>query len=159
MEIIMDQTTPPVDRAYVISMVIKSFKGRRDVEAHLFRPEYDPEDLKGYDWVKLIGDPAQPGADDDPATAQKILLESFSSAERDQVLQFLQDCYADRVSKVSVHTLDFPIPTGLPCLSGIPEGKTIGLIRFEKIPSCALPFKMHGLYDLAQHEPLVQDEE
>ena len=28
-----------VDRAWTVSMVIKSFKGRKDVNVHLFRPE------------------------------------------------------------------------------------------------------------------------
>ena len=30
---------PPVDRAWAVSMVIRSFKGRRDVEVHLYRAE------------------------------------------------------------------------------------------------------------------------
>ena len=69
-------STVSVDRGWVISMVIKSFKGRRDVEVHLFRPDYDPEEAKAYDWVRLIGDPVSPGASDDPTSARQILLET-----------------------------------------------------------------------------------
>lgn len=149
---------PPVERSNAISMIIRSFKGRRDVEVHLFRPEYDSEEAERYDWNKLIGDPASRDLVDNPMEARKILFEAFTAEERDQVLAFLEKRYAERVSEVNAYSLEFPIPTGIPPLSMIPEGKSIGFIRFERIPNFDLPFKVHGLYDLARHQPLVQDE-
>ena len=56
----------PVDRAWVVTMTIKSFKGRKNVDIHLFRAGYDAEaegqDPK-YDWNVLIGDPMHPDMD------------------------------------------------------------------------------------------------
>lgn len=43
----------PIDRAHALSMTIKSFKGRRDVEVHLFRHTWDPEEEEAIDWDKL----------------------------------------------------------------------------------------------------------
>jgi len=150
--------TLPVERAFVISMVIKSFKGRRDVEVHLFHAgphESELETAEGVIWDDLV-DSGHPKADKSVETF-KIILEAFTEAERDQVIEYLKNRYEGRVSQINACTLSFPIPQGMPPLSAAPEGKTIGFIRFESTPHYTLPFTVHGLYDLSQHEPLVQE--
>ena len=148
----------PSDRAYVISMVIKSFKGRRNVEVHLFRPKYDEAEQNAYDWNNLLGDPIEPGMDD-PIGSRKVMLEAFTKEERDIILEYLKAHYDDRVSEVNAQPMNFPIPVGLNPLSAIPEGKTIGLIRFSKLPHYNLDFPLSGLYDLSQAQPLVDVQE
>lgn len=149
----------PADRVYMLSMVIKSFKGRRDVEVHLFRPEFAPEEAQQYDWNKLLGDPVHPDLEVDLEKSKRILLESFTKDERDTIVEYLKERYANRLASIDSGPLDLPIPLGIPPLSSIPGGKTIGFIHFETIPNCTLPFTVHGFYDLAQHKPLVEGEE
>ncbi|WP_028587087.1 hypothetical protein [Desulfocurvus vexinensis] len=146
----------PADRAYVMTMTIKTFKGRRNVKVHLFRPGAGEAEYAAYAWNNLLGDAIEPGQDD-PEGSKRVLLEAFTKAERDQVLAYIQERYADRVSEATARPMSFPIPKGLTPLSAIPEGKSIGLVRFSDLPNYPLPFPMHGLYDLSQHEPLLEE--
>ncbi len=148
----------PADRAFVMTMTIKSFKGRRDVQVHLFRPEYEASEFEAYKWDNLLGDAIEPGQDD-PEGSKRVLLEAFTKAERDQILGYIQERYADRVSDVTARPMTFPVPKGLVPLSAIPEGKSVGLVRFSQLPNYTLPFPLSGLYDLSQHEPMVQAEQ
>ena len=93
----------------------------------------------------------------DPLEARKVLMEAFTQAELDRILDYLKEHYLDRLACVTACTLDVPLPCGLAPLSALSEGKTIGFIRFEKIPNFDLPFPIRGFYDLARHQPLVQD--
>lgn len=158
-EIIPPEHDLPVERAYVVSMIIKSFKGRKDVEVHLFRTEYDESELEQYDWKELVGDQYTPDSPIDPDSSLRVMLEAFTAEERDKLIEYLNERYDTRVSKITSCPLGFPIPMGLPPLSAIPEGKTIGFVRFEKIPNYTLPFQVHGFYDLSQHEPLLHEQE
>jgi len=146
----------PADRAYVMTMTIKTFKGRRDVKVHLFRPGASEAEYAAYTWANLLGDAIEPGQDD-PEGSKRVLLEAFTKAERDLVLDYITQRYADRVSEVTSRPMNFPIPKGLTPLSAIPEGKNIGMVRFSDLPNYPLPFLMHGLYDLSQHEPLLEE--
>lgn len=148
---------PPVDRAFALSMVIKSFKGRRDVEVHLFRPDWDPVEEAAYDWDALLGAPLEGG----PASSEqtrKVLLEAFTAEERDRIIDYLKDQYATRLASIAAVPLDLPVPVGLPPLCSLSEGKDIGFIRFEKIPSYSLDIPMRGFYDLSRHRPLVEED-
>lgn len=153
------ETPLPVERAYVISMVIKSFKGRRNVEVHLFRPEFDPQEEQSYDWDTLLGDPVHPELEVDLQKSKRIILESFTKEERDQIVEYLKERYANRLERIESGPLDLPVPLGIPPLSSIPGGKTIGFIHFEAVPNYTLTFPVHGFYDLAQHKPLVEGEQ
>jgi len=146
----------PADRAYVLTMTIKTFKGRRDVKVHLFRPVTDEAEFAAYPWANLLGDAIEPGHDD-PEGSKRVLLEAFTRAERDQALDYIQERYAERVSEATSRPMNFPIPKGLVPLSAIPEGKSIGVIRLSDLPNYPLPFPMHGLYDLSQHAPLLDE--
>ncbi|MFW5734595.1 MAG: hypothetical protein ACOCWR_05995 [Oceanidesulfovibrio sp.] len=161
MEINLNTTekTPPVERVHFITITINSFKGRRDVEVHLFRPDFDEAEMASYDWDKLLGDAIHPEMPADPELSKRVLMEAFTAEERDQVIEYIKDRYADRVSVVNSGPVDLPVPLGLPPLSDLPEGKTIGFIRFDQIPNYPLSFTLRGMYDLAQHEPLVTGDE
>jgi hypothetical protein len=142
-------------RGHVATICIRAFKGRRDVLVHLFRPEWTSQDEE-YCWSDLVqedsGTAQTPGRGDSRA----VLLESFTREEMEQIVDYLASRYADRLTRISVNSLDFPLPPGLLPLSSMPEGKDIGRIRFEIVPRYPLPFVVHGLYDLSQHKPMDQ---
>lgn len=155
LNIIEHDFPPEFDRGHCISMTIKSFKGRRNVQVHLFRAAWDPTEEANYEWDNMLGAPIDPSMQPDPEGSRKIYMESFGPGERDAIVGFLQRVYADKLAAIEAQPLSFPIPMGLTALSSVPEGKDIGIIRFEKIPSYDLGIPLHGLYDLSQHEPLA----
>jgi hypothetical protein len=144
-------TTPRVDRGYVVSMVISSFKGYKDVEVHLFRPDWEKEEERVYDWGSLLGEPIRQDQTIDPTGSRKVLMETFNAQEKDQLLEYLSNRYESRLESISARALSFPIPIGLVPLSEVPEQGTLGKIHFDKIPSYNLDFPVHGLYDLSRH--------
>jgi hypothetical protein len=148
--------TLPVDRAWTVSMVIKSFKGRKDVTVHLFRPTWDPEEEEIYDWDVLVGDPVQPDLPVSYESCHRILLEAFNEQERDALVEYLKTRYKDKLSEIHACALNFPIPLGLTALSELAEGKDLGFIHFDKIPNYTLPFAVRGFFDLSQHKPIIE---
>ena len=153
--IIPPESDPMIDRVYVVGMTIKSFKGRKDVDVHLFRTEWDDEEYEVYEWNDLLGAPVDPDHAN-PEGSKKIILESFTEEERDQVIAYLKEHYSEKLSTINSAVMDLPVPKGLPSLSDFEPGKDVGLIMFDKIPHYNLPFSMRGLYDLSQHKPLVE---
>ncbi|ACV68088.1 hypothetical protein [Desulfohalobium retbaense] len=150
------QTTPeylPVDRAHVLRATISLFKGCRDVEVHLFRAKWSPQEVQAYNWDRLVTPPAE--ADDKRAVhnTRTFVLEAFTEKERDQLVSYFQDHYEDRISRLEGHTLEFPLPAGITPLSSVEATGEMGLILFEKIPHYSLPFTVHGFYDLSRHTP------
>ncbi|EPR44103.1 hypothetical protein dsx2_1847 [Desulfovibrio sp. X2] len=155
LNIIEHDFSPDIDRGFSLSMVIKSFKGRRNVEVHLFRPEWTAEEQENYRWELMLGGPVAPNVPPDPVGSKQVFMESFGPGERDAIIEFLKKTYEDKLVAIYSAPLSFPIPLGLVPLSSVPEGKDIGIIRFEKIPSYDLGIPLHGLYDLSQHEPMA----
>jgi hypothetical protein len=149
----------PVDRAHAVSMVVRSFKGRRNVEVHLFRHQWDETEMEAVNWDNIIGPPLEGCQFYDPGGSRKVVLEAFTSQERDQIVEFLKEQYGDRLLALNASPLQFPVPQGLTPLSEVPSGKDVGLILFEKIPSYSLDIPLHGLYDLSLHKPLVSEKE
>jgi len=157
---ILDAKHPlPIERGYVLSMVIRTFKGRRDVEVHLYRSAWPEDEMANYDWATILGGSIErkDAEPTDPEGSKKLLLEAFTLEERDMIINYLSERYASRLSKITAAPLGFPIPQGLSPLSSFPEGKTIGTVKLDKIPNYPLPFHIRGLYDLSQHRPLVED--
>jgi hypothetical protein len=157
LNIIDAQHKLPAKKGYAVSLIIKKLKGYKDVEVHLFLPEWDEKEALSYDWSKLLGDPIDSNAPPDPTGSRKVLMESFSLEERDIVLDYMKKRYVSRLSAINSRPMDFPIPMGLIPLGEIPEDDDIGCIRFEEIPNYNLPFPVHGLYILSQHEPVDQE--
>jgi len=143
----------PVKEGYAISMVIKTFRGHKYVEVHLFRPDWEANrDAQSYDWTKLLGDRIDKNMPSNPLGSRKVLLESFTLEERDMVIDYMKKRYISRLSAINSRPLQFPIPLGLIPLSEIPEDGNVGCIRFEDIHNYTLPFPVHGLYILSQHK-------
>lgn len=168
LNIIPVEGTPPVARTHVISVTIRTFKGRRNVQAHLFRLADETEAAEELAALRgvpgLVGAPLEPGADDltgpeAETDALRTVLEAFTEAERDAVVDYLSRRYADRLTCIIACPLQLPVPRGVVPFSALPEGKTMGVIRFDDVPRYPLPFAMRGFYDLAQHEPLVHEQE
>jgi hypothetical protein len=157
LNIITSQDELPVKKGYTISLIIKKFKGHKDVEVHLFLPEWDENEAKSYDWLQLLGDPIDRNEPVNPLSSRKVLLESFTIEQRDMIIDYMKERYVTRLSAINSHPLDFPIPMGLIPLCEIPEDDDIGCIRFEEIPNYTLPFPVHGLYILSQHESIEEE--
>ncbi|MEF3698401.1 hypothetical protein [Desulfolutivibrio sp.] len=149
----------PVARAYSLSIVIKSFKGRKDVEVHLFRPTWDAAEEKLYDWNALMGDLLAPDLEVSLESCRRVVLEAFTEEERDQLVTYLKDRYQDRLAAIRSCSLNFPIPLGLVALSELAEGKDSGFVNFDKVLNFPLPFAVRGFFDLSQHRPLLEGAE
>lgn len=147
-------SSPPTRFANSISMVIKSFKGRRDVEVHLFRAQWDSEQEAHEAWKDII-------LSDDPATdtegSRRVVMESFTDEERDIIVNYLREQYANRLTAIRSVPLSFPVPAGLSGLSQLEPCKNTGFIDFERIPSYSLDIPIKGLFDLSQHPPIVDE--
>jgi len=145
-------STPPTPYANTLSMTIRSFKGRRDVEVHLFRSSWDKNEEQAQDWNAVIS-PA-PAEDD---SSRDVVMEAFTNAERDQLVNYLKAQYSTRLTAIRSMPLSFPVPSGMTGLSKVQPGKDIGLIEFTRIPSYSLEIPLMGFYDLSQHPPLVEE--
>ncbi len=145
----------PIERIHVISIIIRTFKGRRNVEAHLFRATADIDALTGYPWEHLIGKPSQADNLQSCEEAKRMIAEAFTPHERDMLLEYLQNRYGSYLKGISAGPLSLPIPWEVTALSSIPEGKTLGFIRFADAVGYPLPFAVKGFYDLAQHKPML----
>lgn len=148
----------PIDRAYALSMTIKSFKGRRDVEVHIFRSTWDPEEEEAMDWDKLLAERGM-GEAPEAAGSRHVILEALTAEERDAMVGYLKEHYASRLTAIDSAPIPFPVPVGLLALSDLSEGKTIGFIHFERIPHFNLGIALRGFYDLSQHPPIVETEQ
>jgi len=147
----------PIDRAYALSMTIKSFKGRRDVEVHLFRHAWDPEEEEAVEWDQLLAEKGMSEAEE-ASGSRRVILEALTAEERDRIVDYLKEHYTGRLTGVCSMPIPFPVPVGLVALSDMSEGKTIGFIHFERIPHFNLGIALRGFYDLGQHPPIVETE-
>ena len=150
-------TARPVERCWALSMTVTAFKGRRDVDVHLFRHKWSRTEAETLLWSELIGPPLvdSPLLSDDPDSSRRVLLESFTTEERDRIVAFLRTTYLGRLTRIASCPLSFPIPAGLVPLSDIRPGKTVGLVDFARIQRYTLDIPLRGLFDLAQHKPLM----
>lgn len=149
-----------LERVYLIQATIRTFKGRRNVLVHLFRHDTDEQELEVLRDMNLVGkkDKETPeGAT--PENALRSVLEAFTAEEGNALLAYLDKRYAEHVTKVVVCPLDLPVPLGIVPFSSIPEGKSMGFIRFDAVHDYDLPFGVHGFYDLEAHEPLMHEDE
>jgi len=149
-----------LERIYIITATINTFKGRRDVEVHFFKTNPDTSELKFFRNMKLIDTKNLNGVSNvEEATEDALnsVLEAFTAEEGNLLLEFLDDKYKDQISKVMVCPLVIPIPLGVIPLSTIPQGKTMGFIHFDENKGYSLPFPVWGFYDLDAHNPLVQE--
>ncbi len=156
--IISPEQNLPLDRAYMVSIVIRSFKGRKDVEVHLYRPSWDQSEENSYNWDLIISQtPGQTGHDLEKS--RHVVMESFTVEERDSLVGYLQDRYSQKLRTINSAPLSFPVPGGLMPLSMLPENENHGRIRFDQIPNYTLSFPVHGFYDLSAHAPILTGEE
>ena len=148
----------PLERAYVVNMLIRSFKGRKDVEVHLHRPYWDDAEEKQYDWAAIFGNPPEKLGMEE-RNSIKVIMEAFNLEERTALIEYLKNRYAEKLKAINSAPLPFPIPQGLVPLSEMPEDENLGRIRLEKVPNYTLSFPVHGFYDLSAHPPILQNEQ
>ncbi len=147
-----------LDRAYLIQIMLKSFKGRRDVIVYLFRTdtnENELEELRQLDLVDAAKSDTPEGASAEDALLS--VLEAFTPEEGNILLEYLDKRYGEHIKEVVASPLEIPVPLGMVPFSAIPEGKTMGFIRFDVVPDYDLPFKVHGFYDLEAHDALMSE--
>lgn len=159
-EIVPALGNEPINRVYTISIIIRSFKGRKNVEAHLFRSDIPEKELQAPILLKCIDtdrekyrlEPHLTGTLED---TKRMVLESFTKEERDAIIEYLEQRYHTRLLAISAGPLTFPVPMGTMPLASIPEGKSMGFIRFHNMLNYPLQFNFTGFYDLDQHEPNI----
>ncbi len=147
-----------LDRVYLIQATLKSFKGRRDVAVYLFRTDTNEEELsqlQGLDLVDTAKADTPEGAT--PEDALRSVLEAFTAEEGNEVLDYLKARYEEQISEVVVSPIEIPVPLGMVPFSAIPEGKTMGFIRFDAVADYNLPFVVHGFYDLDAHDSIMTE--
>ncbi|MFI3272404.1 MAG: hypothetical protein R3Y11_09940 [Pseudomonadota bacterium] len=162
---------------HVIALTIKTFKGRRQVELLLFKANPVARFIMGSDeaiLAKLRALPlvaAAPQAGDaifdevepeviknaNPDDALRSILESFTEAERDMVIDYVSKRYAASIEAIDACPLELPVPLGVRPLASLPEGKAMGFVHFERAQNYKLPFVLKGLYNLDQHEPMMPE--
>lgn len=153
-----------LERIYIITATMKTFKGRRHVEVHLFRDNPDIAELESLRAMDdLVGKPTNetPAGCNSPESAEDALrtvLEAFTAQEGNLLLEYLDTRYADQFSKVVVCPMELPVPLGVVPLSSIPEGKAMGFINLSVVRDYPLPFAVRGFYDLDAHEPMMPEE-
>lgn len=152
----------PLERIYIITATLKTFKGRRNVEVHLFRSNPDVAELESLRAMNLVGKPNNetPLGCNSPEAAEDALrtvLEAFTAEEGNLLLEYLDQRYADQFSKVVVCPLEMPVPLGVVPLSSIPMGKSMGFINMSAVRDYPLPFAVQAFYDLDAHEPMLQE--
>ena len=140
-------------RGYVLSMVVSQFRGHKDVEIHLFRSHWEGNEEGQYDWERLLGQPIRKDQPIDPEGSREVFLETFSRAEKESLLSYLQERYADRLTSVKASLLPLPIPIGLTPLSSVAEDQRFGRIHLHRVPNYPLRFAVEGLFSLGQHQP------
>lgn len=152
----------PLERIYIITATLKNFKGRRNVEVHLFRANPDLAELESLRAMNIVGKPNNetPVGSNTPAAAEDALrtvLEAFTAEEGNVLLEYMDKRYADQFAKVVVCPLELPVPLGVVPLSAIPEGKSMGFIHLSAVRDYPLDFAVSGFYDLDAHEPTMED--
>lgn len=145
---------PLFPRAYVASLRLANFKGRKDVEAHVFRCGWPESELAEIEGLDLVGppDPAMPPdlvAASTKEQALKCVLEAFTEEEAALLAKYLEDKYADQIVSLYIAPLNLPAPLGVAPLAEIPEGPESGFIKLDKAPGYDLPFKARAYYDLS----------
>lgn len=159
---IYDQTQgqePTADRGFVVSMVVSRFRGHKDVEIHLFRAHWEAEEESRYKWEKILGEPMRRDQPIDPQGSRQVFLETFNKEEKDALIAYLQERYADWLTSVNVSLLPLPIPIGMTPLSAVAEDQRFGRIHLHKIPNYPLQFAVDGLFSLSQHQQCKEDED
>ncbi|MCA1742861.1 MAG: hypothetical protein ABR542_00365 [Desulfonatronovibrio sp.] len=156
--IIPPEKSLPLDRAYIVNIVIKSFKGRKDVEVHLYRPEWDEAEEKKYDWDRILSQSLD-SIREDLNKSKQVVMETYTLEERDQLVDYLEKRYSDRLKVINSVPLSFPVPAGLMPLSLMQENENHGRIKFDLVPNYTLNFPVHGFYDLSAHSPILASDD
>lgn len=143
----------PLERIYIMAGILKQFKGVRDVEVQIIRPNPAPEEFAALENKKLVAPPPPEmpaGLIENSSTRQALgcILEAFTEEESEKLAKYLAERYGDKFDLLRICPLDIPVPFGVAPLAGIPESEKSGFIRFEKVPDYPLDFPVWAYYDL-----------
>ncbi len=141
------------DRGYAVSMIINSFKGHSNVEVHLFRPFWPPEEEEIYNWEEILGGAVSPDRPLDREKAKRVFMETFNSRESEHLMDYLWQRYGSRLASVDCAELELPVPLDLVPLCDIGETEYVGILSLDRISSYPLDFPVRGVYDLSRHDP------
>lgn len=149
----------PIERIYIMAGILKSFKGKRDVELQIIRPCAKEEEFFPLFDKNLVDapDPAMPAALVENSSMRKALgciLEAFTEDEAKALANYLAQRYGDKFSSLFASPMIFPVPFGVAPLAELPESKNSGFIRFERASDYPLPFSAWGYYDLDTHSSI-----
>lgn len=145
-----DGERPDLPRQYVAAALIANFRGHKDVETHLFRDGWTKEEAEEMASLNLIADPSGPLPEALAAVSREAslecALETFSRAEAEELIAYLERRYAGQISRLDVAPMELPAPRGVIGLNRIPATETSGFIDFYKAKDYPLSFRLRGYY-------------
>ncbi len=144
----------PSARIYIMAGILKQFKGARDVEVQIIRPNPAPEEFAALENKNLVcpPPPEMPAGLIENSSARQALgciLEAFTEEESEKLARYLAERYGDKFDLLRICPMELPVPFGVAPLADIPESENSGFIRFEKAPDYPLNFAAWAYYDLA----------
>ncbi|MDQ7031321.1 MAG: hypothetical protein Q9M37_01190 [Desulfonauticus sp.] len=143
----------PTPRAFLVNMTLYAFKGRKNLQIHLYRYNWCKEEENLYPWEDILA--SLEGDETSIENAKMLVLESFTREERDLLIEYLKKRYSSRIKQIVSGPLSFPIPLGLLPLNKMPEDENLGRIYLDKAPNYPLDFQVRGFYDLNSASPLM----
>lgn len=140
-----------IERIFILNMTLHSFKGRKNLEVHLYRGAWEEQEEQVYPWESLLE------SKDLSDSSKKIILEAFTRKEIEQIIAYLKERYSSRIQEIIAAPLELPLPPGLVPFSKMPENENFGRIYLDKAPHYPLPFTVRGFYDLSSAKPLIDE--
>lgn len=140
-----------IERIFILNMSLYSFKGRKNLEVHLYRGAWEGQEKNAYPWESLLE------SKDPLDSSKKIILEAFTREEIEQIIAYLKERYSSRIQEIIGAPLELPLPPGLIPFSDMPENENFGRIYLDKAPHYPLSFIVRGFYDLSSAEPLIDE--
>lgn len=153
-EFVWAENDENLPRRYIAVATLNNFRGKKNVEAHIFRTGATDEEMESIRGRELVSppDPSVPaevlkGATEDMALA--CLLEAFTREEALKLASYLENRYKTQISRLEICPMTLPAPFGIGPLSMIPEGETSGFINFDKASDFNLGFSFKAYYELS----------
>ena len=134
-EFIWAEDEARLPRRYIAVATLNNFRGKKNVEAHIFRTGASENEMEALKYKNLVSpaDPSVPaevlsGATEEMALA--CLLEAFTRDEALKLANYLENRYKTQISRLEICPMNLPAPFGIGPLAMIPETEKIQLKRF-----------------------------
>lgn len=142
--------SPDAPRQYLGVCALRNFKGHKNVETHLFRGNWTPEEAEEIARLDLISDnsplPEELRENISREATLECLLETFTRDEAQKIADYLGERYADQIERLDICPIELPLPLGMTALGRLQPTETSGFIEFAKAKNYPLDFELRGYY-------------